>query len=169
MIFLTVGTQLPFDRLVKTMDQWCKDNPAEEVFGQIAEPGPNGYKPENFEWQPFIDPTEFVKKYEQAEMIVAHAGMGAIITALTKSKPIIIIPRRAENAEHRNDHQMATANRFKDRANISVAFNENELPSLLNCVRQKTNSTTFEKASEFAEDRLILSLRDFIWDQRTYQ
>lgn len=162
MIFLTVGTQLPFDRLVKALDQWCKDNPAEEVFGQIAEPGSNGYKPENFEWESFIDPIEFGKKYEQAEVIVAHAGMGAIITALTKSKPIIITPRQAEYAEHRNDHQMATANRFKDRANISVAYNDKELSSLLNCMKQNISSTTFEKINEFAEDRLILSLREFI-------
>jgi UDP-N-acetylglucosamine transferase subunit ALG13 len=47
MIFLTVGTQFPFDRLVRAVDE-AFDNGAidEEVFAQIGE---TSYRPRNFE------------------------------------------------------------------------------------------------------------------------
>ena len=43
-LFLTVGTQLPFDRLTRAVDAWLDDHPeyADHVFGQI---GPVGRAP----------------------------------------------------------------------------------------------------------------------------
>ena len=91
MIFLTVGSELAFDRLVKAVDHWCGLHNFNEVFGQIADKGPNGYRPLNFEYTEFISPEEYCRRYEEAELIVGHAGMGSIITALAKAK--------AENAD----------------------------------------------------------------------
>ena len=59
--------------------------------------------------------------------MIAHAGMGSIITALELGKPIMVMPRRASLGEHRNDHQVATAKRFAEQGRIMVAFNEKEL------------------------------------------
>ena len=60
-------------------------------------------------------------------MIVAHAGMGTIISAMQHQKPIIIFPRIAALGEHRNEHQMATAKKMKELGYVHVAFNEKEL------------------------------------------
>ena len=35
MIFATVGTQLPFDRLIAAVDRWAGTRPGREVFAQI--------------------------------------------------------------------------------------------------------------------------------------
>ncbi len=48
MIFVTVGFQLGFDRLIKAMDNWCQSSGHEDVFGQLGELGENGYRPEHF-------------------------------------------------------------------------------------------------------------------------
>jgi UDP-N-acetylglucosamine transferase subunit ALG13 len=67
----------------------------------------------------------------EADVIVAHAGMGSIITALELSIPIIVMPRKADLGEHRNDHQIATAKRFLEQGRIHVAFDEIELTEKL--------------------------------------
>ncbi len=36
MIFATVGTQLPFDRLIRALDGWAASNGGVEVFAQIG-------------------------------------------------------------------------------------------------------------------------------------
>ena len=47
MIFVTVGTQFPFDRLLRTVDDaFDKGLINEEVFAQTGE---SNYKPRNFE------------------------------------------------------------------------------------------------------------------------
>ena len=43
MILVTVGTQGPFDRLVKTVDQWAQQHPEWPCFAQI---GPSEYDPQ---------------------------------------------------------------------------------------------------------------------------
>ena len=58
MIFLTVGTQLPFDRLVAAVDDWCAARGESDVFGQICDPGPDGYRPKHFEWVADLDPAD---------------------------------------------------------------------------------------------------------------
>ena len=109
MIFVTVGTQGQFDRLIRTVDEWAGLRGRTDVFAQT---GPSDYRPEHIRSKPFIDPTEFRKHVESASLVIAHAGMGSIITALEFGKHIIVMPRRADLGEHRNDHQVATAKRF---------------------------------------------------------
>lgn len=133
MIFLTVGTQLPFDRLVRAVDGWAAGGDA-EIFGQIAEPGADGYRPEHFDWVSHLDPKDFADRFAAARAIIAHAGMGTILSALTASKPVVILPRRAALGEQRNDHQLATARRFADRPGVLVCMEEDALPAALDRV-----------------------------------
>lgn len=161
MIFLTVGTQLPFDRLVSSVDLWAEKHPDVEIFGQIADPGAQGYKPSHFEWESFIEPDEFNTKYAQAEFIIAHAGMGSIISGLTHAKPVLIMPRRAQFKEHRNDHQLATAEKFKERNGVNVAFDETDVSPILDSLI-KANGAKSEAAGDFADSHLLDAIRNFI-------
>ena len=134
MIFLTVGTQLPFDRLVAAVDAWAASRGRSDIFGQISDPGPNGYRPENFEWVADLDPGDFDDRFSAASHIVAHAGMGTIISALGASKPLMIMPRRAHLGEHRNDHQFATVQRIGLRNGILTAFETDEVADCLDAL-----------------------------------
>jgi len=128
MIFVTVGEQLPFDRLLRIIDS-CALEMGQKIFAQI---GDSMWQSENFEYKKFLNPDEFNEKFDQADLIIAHAGMGTIITALEKGKPIIVLPRKSSLGEHRNDHQFATAQRFLRLDYISVAFDDEELKEMLN-------------------------------------
>src|SRR5262249_19256768 len=118
MIFVTVGVQLPFDRLVRAVDEWAGERRRTDVFAQI---GPSDYQPRHIEFSPFVDPPEFRRLVEAADVLVAHAGMGSIITALELGKPLLVMPRRADYGEHRNDHQLATARHMLAQNVINVA------------------------------------------------
>ncbi len=50
-IFLVVGTQFPFDRLVKLIDHWAAGKKHIQITGQI---GYGKYKPETFSGIPYI-------------------------------------------------------------------------------------------------------------------
>ncbi|RVU83797.1 glycosyl transferase family 28 [Leucothrix sargassi] len=101
MIFVAVGTQFSFDRLIQYMDEWARDND-EEVFAQI---GDGEYTPKHMKWSRFLDGDQYNQNIQQASVFVSHAGMGNIISARQQQTPIIVINRQFELGEHRNNHQ----------------------------------------------------------------
>lgn len=150
MIFLTVGTQLPFDRLVRAVDDWAAKGEM-PVFGQISEEAT--YKPANFEWTARLSPSEFAARFAAASAVVSHAGTGTIISALTRCKPILIMPRHASLGEHRNEHQLATVDRFGKRPGIWVAGDHEELPPAL--TRMLSAPLATASLTPFAEPELV--------------
>lgn len=128
MIFVTVGTQLGFDRLVRAVDLWAADNPGTELFVQI---GRGSYRPRYCPSEEFTDPQRWDALFQQAEEVVSHAGMGTILKSLDHSKPLIVMPRLASLGEHRNDHQCATARRFRETPGIRVVNDARELHEAL--------------------------------------
>lgn len=123
MILVTVGMQLGFDRLIAAMDAIASDLD-EEV---VAQTGKGSYRPRNMIAREAIAPREFEDLAAQSRLIVSHAGIGSVLTAQRLSRPILLMPRRAELREHRNDHQLATARKLDGRSGILVAMDESEL------------------------------------------
>lgn len=157
MIFVTVGTQLPFDRLIRTVDAWAART-GSEVFAQI---GPGQYVPGYIRWTRTLPADECNTRIRQARAVVAHAGMGSILTALQVGKPIIVMPRLGSLGEHRNDHQVTTAKHFHEQGRIRVAFDEGELDRQLDDIA--TLQPTARIAS-VASPALIGALRSFVRD-----
>ena len=154
MIFVTVGGQLPFDRLVRAVDEWAKECGRDDVFAQI---GASDSPPHHIRWERFLSPPDFKAKAREAEVIVAHAGMGSILTAIQLGKPIVIMPRRAHLGEHRNDHQLATVSHLSGDVDIAAAANERELVELLHRL-DELRSPTARRSDEYS--RLLSFLRD---------
>lgn len=155
-IFVTVGAQMHFDRLVKTVDRWAGENGRDDVFAQI---GQSEYRPSNIQWTNFLEPEEFKRKYEAAKVIVAHAGTGSIITALQLGKPVLVMPRRASLRETRNDHQIATSEQFCRFDSVEVAWDENELMTKLESIDNLRGSQRIES---YASSELVKAIREFI-------
>jgi UDP-N-acetylglucosamine transferase subunit ALG13 len=128
-ILLSVGTQLPFDRLVRTVDQWAAATARKDVIAQI---GPTDFHPTAMKSFAHIPYDRFRAMQQQCDLMVCHAGMGSIITAMEFGKPIIIMPRDHRLGEHRNAHQFATLRAFGNRPGIYPAENEQQLVDLLN-------------------------------------
>lgn len=123
MIVVTVGTQLPFDRLIRMMDEIAPDLDM-PVFAQT---GVGTYEPKNIRWQKSIGPVEFDAIVRDAKVIVAHAGIGTVLKAYKHVKPLILVSRRAALGEHRNDHQLATISQLRSRVGIYEAETVDDL------------------------------------------
>jgi len=148
---------MPFDRLVRTVDEWAHArSKASQIFAQI---GMSEYQPKAIEFARFLDPLEFRRRVDSASVIVAHAGMGSIITALEHSKPIVVMPRRAELNETRNDHQVATAVYLSRQHRLVVAFDEHQLLEKLD---QLDSLPATERIGTYASPHLISAIRQFI-------
>jgi len=153
MIFVTIGTQIPFDRLIETLDRIAPELD-EEIYAQVLK---GKYKPKHIKTLDFIAPDEFEKVFQQARLVVAHAGMGTILSSLYNSKPLIIFPRIAALGEHRNEHQNATAQMIKKKNYAYVATNEEELRELLH-----QDLRPLKSIGEFASESLVKSVKDYI-------
>ena len=120
MIFLTVGTQFPFDRLVKAVDKAAGTNGFDEQI--VAQIGDTSYCPENFEAAPSVDKAVFDQHFNGADSIISHAGMGTITMALDHRKPLLVMPRLKKYGEVVNNHQLAIAKKFEQLGYLLVAY-----------------------------------------------
>jgi UDP-N-acetylglucosamine transferase subunit ALG13 len=156
-IFVTVGAQMPFDRLIRAVDAWAEARKRSDLFAQIGE---SDFRPQRLQWSQLLDPSRFKQLYETSHAIVAHAGTGSIITALQLGKPIVIMPRHASLMETRNDHQIATARHFQHYPGVAVAWDESELPARLDEIDAMAAQPP--SLGEQASPELLQALRHFV-------
>lgn len=147
---------MAFDRLVGAVDEWAGRTGRTDVFAQI---GPAREPPRNVAWSRFLAPDEFRRRVAEADVVVSHAGMGTILTTLELGKPIVVMPRRGDLQETRNDHQVATAERFRELGRVHVAQDARELEALLDRLPELTGSAAIRAC---ASASLLESLRRFV-------
>jgi UDP-N-acetylglucosamine transferase subunit ALG13 len=155
-IFVTVGTQGPFDRLIKAVDYWAGRTGRTDVMAQV---GTSAYTPRHIQHSPFISPTLCGRYMADSQLIVSHAGMGSILSALELGKPILVMPRLASLGEHRSEHQLSTARHFRERGTIYVAMDEHELVSRLEAA---LTLETPIRIGPHASPELISRVRSFV-------
>ena len=156
MIFVTVGGQMPFNRLVKAVDRWADNNREIECFAQI---GPGGWRPKYMEWNEFLPPPVYRDKFEKADLVIAHAGIGTVLNALDLGKKLIVMPRRGYLNETRNDHQYATVKRLETRGLLYSVEDEEQLFSRL---ANSERIMPLQYSSPYASSQLIDTIRSFI-------
>ena len=160
MIFVTVGTQLPFDRLVNLVDDWSSKNAQVEVIAQIG-PSKRAYRHLSAA-RMFFAPNEYSALFSKADIVISHAGMGTILNALRIDKPLIVMARRHELGEHRNDHQRATVRALNRYSSIAVVEDGTELERALS--QPPTSASCV--LPPFASHELTARIRSFLTDGR---
>ncbi len=161
MIFMAVGTQFPFDRLVAYMDEWAKQH-KEPVIAQI---GDGNYLPKHMQFERFMDGEQYNDNIRQAAVFVSHAGMGNIISARELGTPIIVINRQFKLGEHRNDHQADGLKWMGELDGVYAATHQDELYQHLEAILQDENaSTPAAHATQKNDGHLAISqyIADFI-------
>lgn len=155
MILLTVGTQLPFDRLVKAVDEWASRHLQVEIFAQIAS---GSYLPQHMQYIDYLDEKQYPEIFAKADAVIAHAGMGTVISALIASKPVIIFPRKASLGEHRNEHQLATCEKLSALEGCYIAYDSDQLDALL----KQLHDLEGGNISPYANEDLLSTIENFI-------
>jgi UDP-N-acetylglucosamine transferase subunit ALG13 len=156
LIFVTVGAQMPFDRLIEWVDAWAVECDRSDVRAQI---GPSSLRPRRVEVLPFMDPPTFRSQMEKADAVVAHAGMGTILTALELGKPILVVPRLGNRGETRNDHQVATAKRLAEEELVIAVYEQTAFAAGMEALEAAGSRP---RITGRASDALLARLREFV-------
>jgi UDP-N-acetylglucosamine transferase subunit ALG13 len=157
LIFVTVGSMLGFDRLIRAMDEWAAHHPTDEAFAQV---GDGRYQPERMRWTRLLPPGEFKATLRQSKLLVAHAGMGSFFMAMEAQRPIVMMPRLAARHEHTTDHQVHTLRWISRKPGVYAANSEAELPGAIE--RALNDSTAFGRFERFASPAFVARLRESI-------
>jgi UDP-N-acetylglucosamine transferase subunit ALG13 len=141
-----------FDRLIKEMDE-IAGRMDEEVIMQIGE---TAYEPKNAKYFRFASKEKMDGLYDDARVVVCHAGVGSILTTLEHGKPVIAVPRREKYGEHVDDHQLDIAREMGKEGMITVVRDVGELEGALGSV-----STTAE-IEVITEGELVKALKKYL-------
>jgi UDP-N-acetylglucosamine transferase subunit ALG13 len=119
---VTVGTteSYGFDRLIRKLvpllEGW-------DVLWQIGNTDVCGYPIEGLVTVPH---TELVAAIRGSDVVIAHSGTGAALTALELGKCPVLVPRLVEHDEHIDDHQLQVAE-FLSKRRLAVTCQVDDL------------------------------------------
>lgn len=137
-VVVTLGTYrgYGFERLVRRL---LAILPAEsEVLWQTGDTDTGGLGVHAHRAIPERDLSQAMR---EADVVVAHAGVGAAIAALEAGKCPVLVPRRHAMGEHVDDHQIQIATELRDRAlSVSVDADELTLTHLLAGARRRART-----------------------------
>jgi len=97
MIFVSVGSG-NFDSLIQAMDDICARRSDLDVLMQI---GLGTYEPQNarfFRFAPTLD-----KHYDEADLVIAHGGVGVAMEVLRRGLPLIGVDNPDRPDQHQTD------------------------------------------------------------------
>ena len=158
MIFASVGSMLPFDRLVRAVDVWACDNPGEDVFLQI---GDTPYEPRHAPFARIMPMSAYRERLRACDLFVAHAGMGSILQALEERKQMLMLPRHQSRGEHTTDHQLHTTANLGDRPGLKVVDDTAALQSEMTAMLARPIPLG-DALPDHAPEPLLAGIRSFL-------
>ena len=109
---VSVGTQdgYRFDRLYRSLVPLLADY--DEVLWQTGSQDVSGF---GISGRPSVPHAELKQAVAEADVVIAHSGTGAALTALEHGKFPVLVPRLARHGEHVDDHQVQIASELERR------------------------------------------------------
>lgn len=140
-VFMTVGSQMPFDRMTAAVADWARrQGPGLTVIAQVGQTRLRAPDLMPLRWAQTLPPRDYADTCRGSDLMVAHAGMGSVLTALELARPLLVLPRRGRHQETRNDHQVDTALHLRGQGvmcgglPVQVALHEEEIGPMLDQV-----------------------------------
>ena len=132
MIFVILGTQdKKFTRLLDAIQKKIDEGKIIKKENIIVQAGCTRYKSKNMQIIDYMPLREFEDYVDKADIIICHAGVGTILTALKKGKKIIAAARLKKHGEHVNDHQLQILDNFTDEGYILALEDFDKIDLLL--------------------------------------
>jgi beta-1,4-N-acetylglucosaminyltransferase len=122
MILVILGTsELQFDRLLRAFETVSRDEPL------FIQRGGSRFEPAGAECVEYLEFAELVDLVRRARLVVTHAGVGSIMTALAQGKRPVVVPRLHRFGEAVDDHQVGLARRLGTTGLVTVVEDLEEL------------------------------------------
>jgi UDP-N-acetylglucosamine transferase subunit ALG13 len=125
-ILVTVGTALqPFDRLLQYADEAIASLTT-PVTG-VCQYGGSQVRPRSLSSKETLSRAEFDTEIANADVIICHAGVGTLWSALREGHRPLVVPRLGSLGEHVNDHQLEIVEALRNEGRIEFIENAAQL------------------------------------------
>jgi UDP-N-acetylglucosamine transferase subunit ALG13 len=144
-VVVTIGTYrgYGFQRLIRRLLEILP--PETDVLWQTGDTDVSGFGIEGHDTLPERELTEAMR---EADVVIAHAGIGTALAAFEVGKSPLLVPRRAAWKEHVDDHQIQIANELGSRGlTVSIEADKLTHEDLLAAVSRRV--TTPDQVPEF--------------------
>jgi len=112
MILVLLGTfQIEFPRPLIVIEQLKQENKLQEKV--IVQNGFTNFNSSLLDLRPFMSGEELDKLYQEARLIITHAGTGSLMKGIKMGKKVISVPRLKKYGEHIDDHQLEIHTEFE--------------------------------------------------------
>lgn len=147
MIFVTVGTTLPFDELVRAVDEGV----ASGAIGDrvICQVGNGSYVPAHCEYFTFRQGIDDL--VAEADVVVGHGGTGTVLGLMAAGARFVAVVNRTAADNHQHEFLEYLGERY----GILWTAEPAEVPALIGRAAET-------RARPFDEPRLVDDLRAFI-------
>ena len=131
MILVTLGTQdQQFYRILEALenklDKHLIDDEVVVQAGCSAD-----FKSKHMKIFDLIPMDEFDEMIKKCDLLIAHGGVGSIITGLKNNKKVIAAARLSKYNEHVNDHQLQIIDNFSREGYILKLDNFDDIDKLI--------------------------------------
>ena len=104
MVFITLGTQgNQFPRCLKMVEELIDTLHPQHDF--IAQVGDTKYESDKIKILKFVPEDSFKEYIAKSDVVITHAGSGALFSAIAQGKKAIAVARLQKYNEMANDHQ----------------------------------------------------------------
>ena len=138
MIFVILGTQdKKFPRLLDALQKKIDEGKISKKEEIIVQAGSTKYESKNMKIIDYMSVRKFEECIDRADLIICHAGVGTILTALKKGKKIIAAARLKQYGEHVNDHQLQILDNFTAEGYILALEDFDKIDLLIKQAKRK--------------------------------
>lgn len=104
MIYITLGTQgSDFSRCLRMVERLMEEREIKDEV--IAQVGASTYRPNGVRCFEYVQETDYQKYIQDADVVITHAGSGALFSSIKKGKKTIAVARLSKYHEMVDDHQ----------------------------------------------------------------
>lgn len=156
MILVILGTQdKPFTRLLEALDAQKKAGVIQDEL--IVQAGCTKLDTDSMKIFDLLPIDEFDALINDADVIITHAGVGSILSALKKGKKVIACARLAQYGEHTNDHQLQIQEEFARQGYLISCEDFSKIHEIINQLDEFSPNPYISTT-----ENVVNTIRDFI-------
>lgn len=133
-LFATVGTVLPFDRMINSVHQLMQEGVITETV--VAQTGESDIAPEGIEVHKTLPQDDMDRHLKESGIAIVHGGSGSMLGAIRAGCAVIAMPRRHDLGEHYDDHQFELVGAFRDQGLVFEARDVDSLREAIKAARE---------------------------------
>lgn len=151
MILAIMGMEIhPFDRLARAIDELAAGGAFKEEF--FIQLGACTYEPQHARFVRYLSFGDLCDEIRASSAVITHAGAGSTLTCIQLGKFPIIVPRRAKDGEHVDDHQSPFTEKMRDIGHVAAVREMSELPAAIRSAQGRTpEANALSNSSELTD------------------